>query len=169
MKSIVSVVSLIALFVCSFVSGQVFAQSIKSEVKPVLDIPSLAGKSPAELEKVLGKSKVKTPITNYPEQMPGEFRDYRIKSSQINLTLYGLMVRYYQGRAVSFTLDLPNPTASPEEALAVAGIGTKGISPTIKAPMATRWKDVSFNGVAFEDVAVLIHDGKFATVQAKLP
>lgn len=143
-------------------------KAMKIETKPIFDIPSMAGKSPSEIEKVLGKPKVKTPITRSPEQMPGEFREYKIKGSQLNLTVYGLMVRYYQERAVHFSLDLTTSTDSAEEALAMAGIDTKGSSPTIKAPMATRWKNVSFNGVTFKDIAVLLRDGKFATVQATL-
>ncbi len=45
-------------------------------IKPVVDIPRLINKSPAELDKALGRPIRITKITNDPEMMPGEYRDY---------------------------------------------------------------------------------------------
>lgn len=59
-------------------------------MRPVVDIPQLINKSPAELDKVLGKPIRVTKITNDPEMMPGEYRDYKIGNSTGALTEDGL-------------------------------------------------------------------------------
>jgi hypothetical protein len=136
---------------------------------PVVDIPRLMGKSPAELDKVLGKPAAVTRITDDPDLMPGEYRDYKVENSTGNVTQEGLMVRFYKGQAVHFTFDLPVPTDTPEEALAVAGIDVKGAAPKIKAPLAERWAG-NFNGVEFKDVAALKMESggkRYSSVQAE--
>lgn len=137
--------------------------------KPVVDIPQLMGKPSAELEKVLGKPAAVTKITDDPDMMPGEYRDYKIENTTGNVTQEGLMVRFYKGQAVHFTFDLPVPTDTPEEALSMAGIDVKGAAAKIKAPLAERWAG-NFNGVEFKDVAALKMDfggKKYSTVQAE--
>jgi hypothetical protein len=143
--------------------------SSRAATKPVVDIPRLIGKSPAELEKVLGKSVGLTKITDDPELMPGEYRDYKIANSPGQLTPEGLMVRFHKGKAVHFTLDLPGPTDTPEEALLLAGIDVKGTEAGIKAPRADRWSGY-FNGLYFKDIAALrMFSGgnKYGCVQAE--
>ncbi|HEX7318608.1 MAG TPA: hypothetical protein VF297_32165 [Pyrinomonadaceae bacterium] len=138
-------------------------------IKSVVDIPQLVGRAPAELDKVLGKPVAVTKITNDPEMMPGEYRDYKIENTTGNVTQEGLMVRFYQGQAIHFTFDLPSPADTPEEALLMAGIDVKGAAAKIKAPLADRWAG-NFNGVEFKDVAALKMDSggkKYSTVQAE--
>lgn len=137
--------------------------------KPVVDIPRLMGRSPAELDKVLGKPAAVTKITDDPDMMPGEYRDYKIENTTGSVTQEGLMVRFYRGQAIHFTLDLPTPTDTPEEALLAAGIDVKGADSKIKAPLAERWAG-NFNGVEFKDLAALKMDSggkKYSTVQAE--
>jgi hypothetical protein len=137
--------------------------------KPVVDIPQLMGKSPAELDKVLGKPAAVTKITDDPDMMPGEYQDYKIKNTTPSVTQEGLVVRFHKGKAVHFTFDLPAPTDTREEALSVAGIDVKGAAAKIKAPLAERWSG-NFDGVEFKDVAALKMDSggkKYSTVQAE--
>jgi hypothetical protein len=96
----------------------------------VLDLPSIIGKSPHEVEIVTGKPKKLTKITSYLDQMPGEFRESEIKGSKLGLTVYGLMIRF------------------------AAGVDVGDAPPAVVAPAATRWKGV-FNGIAFKDVSAL--------------
>lgn len=136
--------------------------------KPVVDIPQLITKSPAELDNVLGKPAAITKLTDDPDMMPGEYRDYRVESATPGVTQYGLMIRVYKGRAVHFTLDLPRPTDTPQDALLMAGIDVSGTAPKTKAPLAHRWSG-RFNGMDFKDVAALKMDSagtKYTTVQA---
>jgi hypothetical protein len=139
-------------------------------IKPVVDIPQLVSKSSAELDKVLGRPIRITKITNDPEMMPGEYRDYKIDNSIGALTEDGLWVRFHRGKADHFTVDLPHLTDTPEEALLMVGIDVKGAAAKIKAPLADRWTG-NFNGIDFKDVAALKMDAggkKYSSVQAEV-
>jgi len=138
--------------------------------KAVLDIPGLIGKSPRELEKVVGSPVRVTPITNDPDMMPGEYRDYKIANTLGTMTVDGLWVRFYKGVAHHITFDLPKVTDTPQEALLMAGIDVGAATARIKAPAADRWTG-NFNGINFKDVAALKLDSdmrKYSTVQAEL-
>lgn len=144
------------------------SQNSQTAAKPIVDIPHLINKSPADFDKILGKPAAVTKLTNDPEMMPGEYRDYRIENATPVVTQYGLMVRFYMGHAVHFTLDLPRLVDTPEEALLMTGIDVKGTTAKTKAPLADRWSG-TFNGIAFKDVAALKMDSagkKYSTVQA---
>jgi hypothetical protein len=137
---------------------------------PVVDIPKLIGKTPAELDSALGRPAEVTKITNNREMMPGEYRDYEVPGSARAATSHGLMVRFYKGRAVLITYDLPAPTSSPEDALRLAGIEPGSAKPSVVAPMAQRWSG-TFNGVNFGDAAALmagLNSRQYTTVQAEL-
>ena len=100
--------------------------------------------------------------------MPGEFRDFGIKGKVGTVTSDGLMIRFYRGRAVHFTLDLPKALDEPEAALLLAGIDVAGTPPKVRAQLAHRWVG-TFNGIDFKDVAALKMDSsgtKYSTVQA---
>jgi len=138
-------------------------------IKLVVDIPQLISKSPAELEKVLGKPTRITQITNDPEMMPGEYRDYRIENSIGTLTEDGLWVRFHKGKADHFTVDLPHLADTSEAALLMVGIDVQGAVPNVKAPLADRWTG-KFNMIDFKDVAALKMEAgskKYSTVQAE--
>ena len=121
---------------------------------PVVDIPKLMGKSAAELERALGGSVGRTKITADREFMPGDYRDYKIGQITPLVTRYDLVIRFYKGRAVHFTLDLPRTVDTPAEALLLAGINVRGQAPRVTAPGATRWTG-TFNDVAFKDAAAV--------------
>jgi hypothetical protein len=142
----------------------------EAAAKAVLDVPQLIGKSPADFEKVLGPAVRVTKITNDPDMMPGEYRDYKIANTLGSMTEDGLWVRFYRGVAHHITLDLPKLVDTPEEALLMAGIDVRGTAARIKAPIADRWTG-NFNGINFKDVAALKLDSamkKYSTVQAEL-
>ncbi len=131
---------------------------------PIIDIPKLAGKSPDAIDAALGKPSTVTPITSSAAQMPGEFRAYKVGENREVLT-----IRFFRGRAVHFTFDLPQVTETPNEALRLVGIDVDDTQPTIKAPMAVRWSG-SFGGIEFKDVAALKNIGSsgFSIVQAEV-
>jgi len=138
--------------------------------KTVLDIPRLMGKSAREFEKLVGSPVRVTPITNDPDMMPGEYRDYKIANTLGTITEDGLWVRFYKGVAHHITFDLPRVTDTPQEALLMAGIDVGGATARIKAPAADRWTG-NFNGINFKDVAALKLESdmrKYSTVQAEL-
>ena len=117
---------------------------------------------------MLGEPKHVTKITNDPEQMPGEYRDYKIKDANLHLTTEGLMVRFHKGRAIHFSLDLPTSTNTPEAALLLAGVDLENTAPDVRAPLADRWKDKTFNGVRFKDIAAMKMDDdgrRYTTIQ----
>ena len=141
-------------------------------VRPVVNTPALAGKTAPEVDAMLGAPAEVTPIENDPTQEPGEYRDYRIAGVKDGVTSHGLMVRFTEGRAVDFMLDLPIPQASAETALLMAGIDVGNSRPTVTAPAAKRWAG-TFGGVYFKDVAAVKADRgltftNYTTVQANL-
>lgn len=136
----------------------------------VLNIPQLIGKPPGEFEKVVGAPVRVETITNDPDMMPGEYRDYKIADSLGSMTEDGLWVRFYKGVAHHITLDLPILVDTPEEALSMAGIDVRGKAARVKAPIADRWTG-NFNGIYFKDVAAFKLNSdmkKYSTVQAEL-
>lgn len=139
-------------------------------ITPVLNVPQLIGKSPADFEKVLGKAIRVTKITDEPDMMPGEYRDYKIEHTLGTLTEDGLWVRFHKGIAVHLTFDLTKSADSAEEALQLAGIDVKGVTPQVRAPLALRWRG-TFNGINFKDVAALKLESdpnKCTTIQVEL-
>ena len=142
----------------------------RSATPPVVSIPALAGKTPPEVDAILGTPAEVTPIENDPTQEPGEYRDYRVAGVRNGVTSHGLMVLFNDGRAVHFTLDLPAPQESAETALLMAGIDVRNSQPTVTTIAAKRWAGV-FAGVYFKDVAAVKADRDFSnytTVQANL-
>lgn len=142
----------------------------ESQARVVLNIPHVIGKSPAEFEKVVGSPARVERITNDPDMMPGEYRDYKIANTLGSMTEDGLWVRFYKGVAHHITLDLPKLVDTPEEALLMAGIDVRGKTARVRAPIADRWSG-NFNGVDFKDVAAFKMDAsmkKYSTVQAEL-
>jgi hypothetical protein len=141
------------------------------QIHPVISIPNLANKSPQEIEAILGRSVGLTKITNEPDRMPGEYRDYKIEGVEPQLTFTGLMVRFYRGRAVHFSLDLPVAFDTAQDALLAAGINVGGTSPKETALLARRWSG-RYGGVDFKDVAAIQMGfdgkGKYNVVQAEV-
>lgn len=153
-----------------FVACGLTHRSAAPPVRPVVNIPALAGKTPPEVDAVLGVPAEVTLITNDPTQDPGEYRDYRIAGVKDGVTTHGLMVRFNDGQAVHFTLDLPDPQESAETALLRAGIDVRNSRPTVTALAAKSWAGI-FGGVYFKDVAAVKADRGFSnytTVQANL-
>ncbi len=163
------ITSLLAALTCTSPSANVANRSV-APVVVVVNVPAIIGRTPKEVEAVTGKAKERTKITNEPDQMPGEFRDYEIKGAKLGLTLYGMMVRYYRKRAVHITIDMPEHVDTAEAVLKMAGIDVQGAQPRVVAPLATRWTG-TFNGVDFKDVAAAkmgSDKSLFSTVQATL-
>jgi len=144
-------------------------RSAAPPVRPIVNIPALAGQTPSEVDAVLGTPVEITSIDNDPTQEPGEYRDYRVAGVKDGVTSHGLMVRFNGGRAVHFTLDLPMPQESAETALLMAGIDVRDSRPTVTAPGAIRWAG-AFGGVYFKDVAAVkdLSFTTYTTVQANL-
>ena len=135
----------------------------------VVNIPQLAGKSAKEVDTFLGKPTEITP-TDDAGTTPGEFRDYKIPGVSPKTTSDGLMVRFYRGNAVHFTLELPEGMASPEDALAMAGIDVQNASHDTLSPLAITWAG-TFNGVWFKRVTALRLEAdslKYTVIQAEV-
>jgi hypothetical protein len=129
------------------------------------DVPRLAGKTAAEIDKILGKPDKITPAT-IAREMPGEYRLYKIAGNP-----KGLSVRFYKGKAVRFNLILGNPFASAREALLETfNIDVKNSAPTVdkNEPLSEKWQG-TFGGVRFATVYAKKdkQDGQFVMVHAE--
>ena len=115
---------------------------------------ALIGESPIEAEKMLGKAvEVEArEITPDSLALPGrnvfvETRHYKVSGEKfINYTLFGLSVRFLNGKAVGFDLDLPQPQETPAAAMALVGIDVTGKKDfALSSATAKYWRD-KFNG-----------------------
>lgn len=57
------------------------------KTKPIVDAMSLIGKNAKDVDAILGKCTHITKIENYPEDMPGEYRGYRPKGDDLEITV----------------------------------------------------------------------------------
>ena len=137
----------VGLLVLLGIIGSIFGGNSTSEIKPVVDLPSIMGKSGSEVNAALGKPTKTVPITSYPDQMPGEYRNYAVKG------LEDLLVRFHNDRAVQITAWFSDGMSDAEELLLAAGIDVNGVSPSVVAPAAKRWTG-SYSGVIFDDLGV---------------
>lgn len=153
-------------------SSSLSPSSTNSEIlnsKPIVDIPKLMRQSPQVFEKTFGKA-TEISKTNDPGTVPGEIRDYKVPGAGSYSTIDGMMVRFFKGKAVMIMVDLPMPTTNAQLALSQANLDAKGISPTVEAPLAHRWRNQTLNGIKFKDVAVhrLDDSRNFTTVQTEV-
>jgi hypothetical protein len=124
-----------------------------SPIEPQLRITQIAGKTPGEVKAVLGMPTEVTPITNYPDDMPGEYRDYT--SGRLRVT-----VQFFRGIAIGAAVDIDEPPArSPVEALGYVGLSPNELSQTFETPKdapiklrVIRWRG-TVDGVEIEDVS----------------
>lgn len=133
--------------------------------KPWVDIPALANKSPEEFDKAFGKAATITPITKTPEEMPGEFRHYKVSGLEETL-----QVRFYKGKAVSFnvTLAKAEQKKTAEELAKYAGFNTDGKRAERPSAHAAKWSG-EFGGVQFSEItAVKSNVDDYYTLSAKV-
>lgn len=138
--------------------------------EPVIDIPALVNKSAKEVDAALGKPvEVDKIRESHPTDAPGEYRNYDLVGSPRTSTGTGIMVRFYKNRAVLFIVDLPHPTGTAAEALALTGIDVGSKAPFHKSPLAQQWRG-EFNGRFFKEVSASIvgSSGKFDVVKAQM-
>lgn len=132
----------------------------------LFDGVSLIGQSTQQVDEMFGKSleSEKRQITQQDLKQPGrhlfdEVRHYQIKGEKfINYTRYGLVVRFLEGKAISFDVDLPKPQKTPQAALALVGIDVTGKTKMLlrSSERATFWRD-DFSGKHLT-VAATIYD-----------
>lgn len=123
--------------------------SAPAVVKPaqtdVVDIPKLANKPAAELDKIFGEPDETKPLEN-----GGEYRLYKISGQS-----KGLAVRFYGGRAKSFNLILDKPFPTSKAALKQVfniDVGNSAPLKDAKEPLSERYQGV-FGGVKFTKVS----------------
>lgn len=121
---------------------------------PVFQLLLLAGASPSAVDSVLGKPTEVTRIRRIPEQMPGEFRDYELSDAPGPIT-----VRFFRGRAVFFTVFLPEPEESSRRALQRVGIEVGEAPPDTRALLADWWRDGIVSGTSYVRVGALKNMG----------
>jgi hypothetical protein len=110
-----------------------------------VDVPGLAGKTAAEIDKLLGPPEEVKPIENN-----GEYRLYKLAGQP-----KGLAVRFYGGRAKSFNLILTAPEPTSKEALRkFFAIDVGNLSPlkNPKEPLSEKYQG-TFGGVKFSTVS----------------
>jgi hypothetical protein len=81
--------------------------TVKSDQKVTIDVPKLADKSIAELDKTFGKPEESKQI-----ESGSEYRLYKIAGQS-----KGLAIRFYGGKAKSFNLILDKPLPTSKDAL----------------------------------------------------
>lgn len=118
-----------------------------SEARPSvgkIDVPLLANKPPADLDKVYGPPEDVTPAT-IPSEKPGEYRLYKVNGNS-----KGLSVRFYKGKVVRFNLFLEQPANSAKEALLQAfNIDIKDSKPYEIKDLSERYRGI-FGGARFQ-------------------
>lgn len=104
--------------------------------KPVVNMPAIANKTPEEVEKIVGKHIRIVPITSYPDQMPGEYRNYDLPEMKDSLT-----VRFYKGKAVFITFNVPDDKQpdTAEELAKMSGFDVSGKSADHPIPATSIW------------------------------
>lgn len=120
-----------------------------SDIKPLFNVTELANKSATVIDSALGKPTSVTPITSYPEQMPGEYREYTLSDGST------MQVKFYKDKAVTFTVWLKNPTATSRQALRYFGISMEDVMPLPiirKGPAGRTWSG-TVKGVAFKEIS----------------
>jgi hypothetical protein len=133
--------------------------------KPWVDIPGLANKSPEEFDKAFGKAATVTAITKTPEEMPGEFRHYKVSGLEETL-----QVRFYKGKAVSFNITLAKAEQkkTAEELAKYAGFNLEGKRAERPSAYAAKWTG-EFGGVQFSEItAVKSNTDDYYTLSAKV-
>lgn len=112
----------------------------------MVDLPKLAGKSVAEIDKILGEPKESKQIK---DPTAGEYRVYQIPNHP-----KGLAIRFYGNRATSFNLILSQSLPTSKQTLKDAfGIEVGNLQPRIdpKEPLSEVWRG-EFSGVKFAKI-----------------
>lgn len=139
--------------------------------KPILDLTKLAGQPIATVERRLGKPITIDEITDDPREMPGDYREYRVRGfKSVSETEAGFTVQYYNGNAVSFIIELETPTETAEEALMQVGIDVRGKAADRSAMLASIWSNLTVGGANFKDIGAQtgLNGGRFVRVIANL-
>lgn len=136
-----------------------------SAPQPIVDLPQLAYAEPAAVERTLGKPTSITPITNAPQNMPGEYRHYAV--TQKHGPAGDLQVRYYKGVAISFVLTVP-PTLLQSRPEFVANLGGLAIETNGNGDSTWREWSGSFAGIQFDDIRVTGNGRTFDHLAARV-
>ncbi|MGH7138523.1 MAG: hypothetical protein ACREHD_22470, partial [Pirellulales bacterium] len=126
--------------------------TVRRAVAPIR-ITQVAGKSPREVMAILGEPTSVTPLTSFPEDMPGELREYRHAD-------FTVVVQFFEGRAITATIDLQSlPADSPTEALSHVGLSPTELTETFQTPRhaptkirVIHWRGI-VDGVEIDDVS----------------
>ncbi len=101
-----------------------------------IEIYYIANKTSSALDALFGEPVKVTKITDQPNLMPGEYREYKIEEHP-----KGLSVRFYKDRAKRFNLLLGTPERSAEEALLkIFKIDVKELRRVSGDPLSETWK-----------------------------
>jgi len=132
---------------------QASATSRKAKVGAQFRITEIAGKTPQDVQRLLGRPTVVTPITNDAKDMPGEYRDYKHGR-------FTVVVQFFRGRAIAASMDIDDPPArTPAEALSFLGLSPSDLTQTFETPKDSpitfrviRWRG-TVDEVQVEDVS----------------
>lgn len=115
-----------------------------------INIPSLAGKTPDEIERTVGKSLRTVPVTEPPQEVPGENRSYDLAGMKDALS-----IRFYKGKAVAFTLNVPpgKELKTAEELGKLAGFELAGKTPAKATDFVSQWNG-QFGPAKFAEVSI---------------
>lgn len=140
------------------------------QAEVAVNIPKLAGKSPEEVEKVIGKPTGCQEFTNKYQRVPGNYCEYKTENTAPLVSPSGLTIRFNNNQAKNFVVDLKYPTDSEKEALTAVGIDAKDNPATFSNPTAATWRG-KLNGISFTDLIVLKQGPdrkKFTTISADI-
>lgn len=125
-----------------------------------VNIPGLANKTPEEVENAAGKHVTITPITEPPQEVPGEYRTYNLPDMN-----EALSVRFYKGKAVAFTINVPKgrELKTAAELGKATGFDVTGKTPAKATDFMSQWNG-QFGSARFAEVTI----GKSATTDYNL-
>ncbi|MFV0388947.1 MAG: hypothetical protein ACK5NT_09330 [Pyrinomonadaceae bacterium] len=136
-----------------------------TSIPSYVDVPELANKTSRDFEKVYGKARKVTVITDELKLMPGEYREYTVEGNP-----KGLSVRFHNDKAKRFNLLLGTATDNAEDALLQTfRIDVSKLEKIQVDPLSETWKGRE-GGLNFETVYAKrdATGGKFVMLHAEI-
>ncbi len=130
-----------------------------------VDILALGNAPPESFDKQYGKARKTTKITESPNLMPGEYREYAVEGNP-----KGLSVRFYKNRAKRFNLILGTPADSANRELTrTFGVDVSKLENVNIDPLSETWKGTT-NGLSFRTIYAKrkLPQGKFVMLHAEI-
>jgi len=128
----------------------------QESVAPLCQVTKLANQEVAAVDKALGNPASVVPIRESPSRRAGEYRQYALSVGA------RVRVRFFQGKATSFSFSLQPPARSAEAALRAIGLDAGALTVTDYQDTVKTWRG-SADEIAFDGVTATTGQGGLST------